>query len=75
MPDGRLPKGANAQCAQTDGCTAIHPTTGLTCAMRMKTLYAHPVGGLFASTGRPYDVAAVRNLLYVNVRRSFQTIA
>jgi hypothetical protein len=54
----------------------IHPTTGLTYVMRMKTLYARPVASPFASVGPPLWGPLRSGIVpYGNVRRSFQTIA
>ena len=54
----------------------IHPTTGLTYVMRMKTLYACPVASPFASVGPPLWGPLRSGIVpYGNVRRSFQTIA
>jgi hypothetical protein len=53
----------------------IHPTTGLTCVMRMKTLYAALLRPLRIRGAAPRTSLRSDILLYVNVRRSFQTIA
>jgi hypothetical protein len=53
----------------------VHPTTGLTYAMRMKTLQARPVASLSACVAALMTSLGSRILLYVNVRTSFQTIA